>query len=51
MAHRQRLPNLGKYNYRIVRDEYLRMTAMVCDEMHDTSFTFNSLQESGVYVQ
>ena len=46
---RQRIPNNGKYNYRIVRDEYVRMTAMVCEDMHDTTFAFNSLQESGVY--
>ena len=49
LAARQRLPNLGKYNYRIVRDEYRQM--MECEDMHDTAFTFNSLQESGVYDQ
>jgi len=46
---RQRLPNNGKYNYRIVRDNYLQMTALPCENMHDTNFAFNSLQESGVY--
>lgn len=46
---RQRLPNNGKYNYRIVRDEYVQMTSVVCEDMHDTNFAFNSLQESGVY--
>jgi len=45
----QRLPNNGKYNYRIVRDDYLRMSSVPCDNMHDTSFAFYSLQESGVY--
>ena len=45
----QRLPNNGKYNYRIVRDEYLTMTSIPCDNMHDTNFAFSSLQESGVY--
>jgi Leucine-rich repeat (LRR) protein len=46
---RQRLPNLGKYNYRIVRDDYKQMVAMECDQMHSTAFTFNSLQQSGSY--
>lgn len=46
---RQRLPNNGKYNYRIVRDEYVQMMAMHCEDMHDTRFTFNSLQQSNVY--
>ena len=45
----QRLPNNGKYNYRIVRDEYLTMTSIPCDNMHDTNIAFSSLQESGVY--
>ena len=34
---------------RIVRDNYLQMTALPCENMHDTNFAFNSLQESGVY--
>ena len=46
---RQRLPNNGKYNYRIVRDEYVQMMAMHCEDMHDIRFTFNSLQQSNVY--
>ena len=46
---RQRLPDNGKYNYRIVRDEYVQMTSVVCEDMHDTNFAFNSLQVSGVY--
>ena len=45
----QRIPNNGKYNYRIVRDEYVQMTSVICEEMHDTNFAFNSLQVSGVY--
>jgi len=45
----QRLPNNGKYNYRIVREEYQQMTSVICEEMHDTKFAFNSLQVSGVY--
>ena len=39
----------GKYNYRIVRDEYVQMTSVVCEDMHDTNYAFNSLQVSGVY--
>lgn len=46
---RQRLPNNGKYNYRIVREEYQQMTSVVCENMHDTNFAFNPLQVSGVY--
>ena len=46
---RQRIPNVGKYSYRIVRDEYVEMSQMVCEDMYDTAFTFNSLQDSGVY--
>jgi hypothetical protein len=46
----QRIPNNGKYNYRIVRDEYLTMTSTPCDNMYDTNFAFSSLQESGVYA-
>ena len=45
----QRMPNNGKYNYRIVREEYQQMTSVICEEMHDTNFAFNSLQASGVY--
>jgi Leucine-rich repeat (LRR) protein len=45
----ERIPNNGKYNYRIVRDEYIRMTSIPCDDMHDVNFAFNSLQVSGVY--
>ena len=46
---RQRLPNNGKYNYRIVREEYQQMTSVVCENPHDTNFAFNPLQVSGVY--
>ena len=46
---RQRIPNVGKYNWRMVREEYRQMTAMVCDNMHDVDFTFNSLQASASY--
>ncbi len=46
---RQRIPNLGKYSYRIVRDEYVEMSQMSCEDPYDTTFTFNSLQDSGVY--
>ena len=46
---RQRIPNVGKYSWRIMREEYRQMTAVVCDNMHDVDFTFNSLQHSQSY--
>jgi len=46
---RQRIPNVGKYSWRILREEYRQMTAVVCDNMHDVEFTFNSLQHSSSY--
>ena len=46
---RQRIPNNGKYNYRQVRDMYVQMTSVECQDPHDTNFAFNSLQDSGVY--
>ena len=46
---RQRLPNNGKYNYRIVRDEFANFDAHICEDMYSTEFTFSSLQESGLY--
>ena len=46
---RQRIPNVGKYSWRIMREEYQHMTAVVCDNMHDVDFTFNSLQHSSSY--
>ena len=47
----QRLPDLGKYSYIIIRDEYDKMMATHCpdDELYDTAFTFSALQDSGVY--
>ena len=43
----QRLPNLGKYSYRMVRDEYDQMMASYCpeDEMRSTQSTFSRLQD------
>ena len=43
-----RIPNTGKYNWRVVRDEYLHWTATICPDthIHDTDFTFNNLQSS-----
>ena len=32
-----------------MREEYRTMTAVVCDNMHDVDFTFNSLQHSQSY--
>ena len=46
---RQRIPNVGKYSWRILREEYRQMTAVVCDNMHDVDYTFNSLQHSASY--
>jgi len=46
---RQRIPNVGKYSWRILREEYREMTSVVCDNMHDVDFTFNSLQHSSSY--
>merc|ERR1711988_16827 len=43
---RQRIPNVGKYNWRVVREEYQQFTAVLCPDMHDTDYTFNSLQAS-----
>jgi len=46
---RQRIPNVGKFSWRMMREEYHHMTAVVCDNMHDVDFTFNSLQHSSSY--
>jgi len=46
---RQRIPNNGKYSYTIVREQYQEMTSVICEDMHDTNYAFNSLQASGVY--
>jgi hypothetical protein len=46
---KQRLPDLGKYSWRVVREEYRLMTSLTCDDMYDTDFTFSPLQDSGVY--
>ncbi len=43
---RQRIPNVGKYSWRLMREEYRLWTSVVCDDMHDVDFTFNSLQHS-----
>ena len=43
---RQRIPNVGKYNWRIMREEYEQWTSVLCPNMHDTEYTFNSLQAS-----
>lgn len=43
---RRRIPNVGKYNWYVIRQEYRHMTSVVCDDMHDVDFTFNSLQHS-----
>ena len=45
----QRLPDVGKYSWRIMREEYNQMTSVLCPDMHDVEFTFNSLQKSSSY--
>lgn len=41
----QRLPNLGKYSYRLVREEYQRMATSICPEPYDTLTAFGTLSE------
>lgn len=47
----QRLPNMGRYNYLIIREEYDKMMETYCppDQLHSTEYTFSTLQQSGVY--
>ena len=47
----QRLPDLGKYSYRIIRDEYDKMMESYCpdNELLDTHTTFSTIQDSGLY--
>eukprot|EP00966_Prymnesium_polylepis_P208605 4832996-Prymnesium_polylepis.1 len=35
---RQRIPNVGKYNWRLMREEYQRFTSVMCPDMHDTDY-------------
>ena len=46
---RTRIPNVGKYSWRIMREEYRQWTSVTCDDMHDTDYQFNSLQHSSSY--
>jgi len=46
---RTRIPNVGKYSWRIMREEYRQYTSVLCDDMHDVDFQFNSLQHSSSY--
>jgi len=46
---RMRIPNVGKYNWRIMREEFRHYTSVMCNDMHDTEFTFNNLQTSGSF--
>ena len=41
----QRLPNVGKYSYRIVREEYYKMIQSLCPEPHDTLNAFGTLAQ------
>ena len=43
------LPNVGKYNWRVMREEYDMFTSVLCPDMHDVEFTFNALQASSSY--
>ena len=43
----QRLPNVGKYSYRIVREEYHRMMTSLCPQPYDTATAFLTLSELG----
>ena len=49
----QRLPDLGRYSYIIVRDDYDDMMSSYCpaDKIYSTEFTFSRLQDSGMYEQ
>ena len=40
----ERIPRNGKYNWRIVRDEYPVMMAKYCPEPYDVQFAFEPLQ-------
>ena len=46
---RQRIPNVGKYSWRIMREEYRQMMSVACPDMYDVDFQFNSLQHSKSY--
>eukprot|EP00322_Chrysochromulina_rotalis_P028694 CAMPEP_0115862040 /NCGR_PEP_ID=MMETSP0287-20121206/17970_1 /TAXON_ID=412157 /ORGANISM="Chrysochromulina rotalis, Strain UIO044" /LENGTH=319 /DNA_ID=CAMNT_0003316447 /DNA_START=102 /DNA_END=1063 /DNA_ORIENTATION=+ len=41
----QRMPNVGKYSYRIVREEYTRMSSALCAEPLDTLGAFGTLSQ------
>ena len=47
----QRLPDLGKYSWLVVREQYDQMMESYCppERLYDTSYTFSSLQESNAY--
>ena len=44
----QRIPDIGKYSWRVVRDDYDNMMASYCPEGHllTTEQTFNKLQDT-----
>ena len=41
----QRMPNVGKYSYRIMREEYQRMMTSICPEPYDTLNAFGTLAQ------
>ena len=40
-----RLPNLGKYSYRLVREEYYKMASSICPEPYDTLSAFGTMAQ------
>ena len=40
---------MGKYSWRIMREEYHQMMSVACPDMYDVDFQFNSLQHSKSY--
>ena len=47
----QRLPDMGKYSWRAIRDNYDLYMSSYCpeDRLHSTEYAFSTLQDSGVY--
>ena len=40
-----RIPNVGKFSWRMVREDYKDMVWHTCDNLHSTEFAFNALLE------
>jgi len=41
----QRLPSVGKYSYRIIREEFYRFVSAICPDPYGTLETFGTLSE------